>query len=135
MTIIANFIFMAIAIGISVAILPGVEVGVWSALGAAVVLGIVSTFIRPILLFLTLPINVLTLGLFTIVSTFIRPILLFLTLPINVLTLGLFTWVVNALLILLVAAIVPGFRVKGFGWALIFSIVLTIIIGILKAIF
>ncbi|OGN12499.1 MAG: hypothetical protein A3C71_01875 [Candidatus Yanofskybacteria bacterium RIFCSPHIGHO2_02_FULL_43_15c] len=109
MTIIANFIFMAIAIGISVAILPGVEVGVWSALGAAVVLGIVSTFIRPILLFLTLPINVLTLG--------------------------LFTWVVNALLILLVAAIVPGFRVKGFGWALIFSIVLTIIIGILKAIF
>ena|SRR3989344_930208 len=109
MSIIGNLIFMTIAIGISAAILPGVQVGVWSALGAAIVLGLVSTFIKPILLFLTLPINILTLG--------------------------LFTWVINALVILLVAAIVPGFRVKGFGWALIFSVVLTIIVGILKAIF
>lgn len=109
MSIVASLIFMAIAIGISAAILPGVEVGVWSALGAAMVLGLVNVFIKPILLFLTLPINVLTLG--------------------------LFTWIINALLILLVAVIVPGFRVRGFGWALAFSIVLTIIMAILKAIF
>src|SRR3989344_7714958 len=109
MSILANLIFMAIAIGLSAAILPGVQVGVFSAIGAAIVLGLVNAFIRPILEFLTLPINVLTLG--------------------------LFTWVINALLILLVAAIVPGFRVRGFGWALIFSIVLTLIIYILKTIF
>lgn len=109
MSIVASLIFTAIAIGISAAILPGVEVGVGSALGAAIVLGLVNVFIKPILLFLTLPINVLTLG--------------------------FFTWIINALLILLVAAIVPGFRVKGFGWALVFSIVLTIIMAILRAIF
>lgn len=67
-------------------------------------------------------------------NTFIRPILIILTLPITLLTLGLFLLVINALLIMLTSAIVPGFHVNGFGWAILFSILVSIInafIGIL----
>jgi putative membrane protein len=59
----------------------------------------------------TLWVSGLLLGL---VNTFIRPILVFLTLPITILTLGLFLLVINALTLLLVAWIVPGFRVDSF---------------------
>lgn len=62
-----------------------------------------------------------------IVNVFIRPILLLLTLPINLLTLGLFTFIINALMFLLVAKIVPGFMVVGFVAALLGSIVLSIL--------
>ena len=44
-----------------------------------------------------------------LLNAFIKPVLMVLTLPINILTLGLFTFVINALLVMLVAAIVPGF--------------------------
>lgn len=54
----------------------------------------------------------------------LKPILFLLTLPITVITLGLFTLIINALLILLTTAIVPGFSVDNFWWALLFSIVL-----------
>jgi putative membrane protein len=54
----------------------------------------------------------------------IRPILVFLTLPITFLTLGLFVWVVNALMLMLAAAVVPGFDVKGFKPALFGSLLL-----------
>ncbi|OGK16225.1 hypothetical protein A2774_04540 [Candidatus Roizmanbacteria bacterium RIFCSPHIGHO2_01_FULL_39_12c] len=59
-----------------------------------------------------------------IVNTFIKPIVLFFTLPFNLLTLGLFTLIVNGLMVLLVSAFVPGFAVLSFGWAIVFSIVL-----------
>lgn len=59
-----------------------------------------------------------------IVNTFVKPILLVLTLPFNILTLGLFTLIVNGLLIELVSWLVPGFYVKNLGWAIVFSIVL-----------
>ncbi len=61
-----------------------------------------------------------------IINAFLKPILLILTLPINILTLGIFTFVLNALLILLVSKIVPGFVVDGFLTALIFGIILSI---------
>lgn len=54
--------------------------------------------------------------LLSLVNAFIRPVVVVLTLPINVLTLGLFTLVINALLLLLVDAILPGLHVSGF-WA------------------
>lgn len=89
-------------------ILPGVNVaGPAQALLVAIVLGLVMTYIRPVILFLTLPVNVLTLG--------------------------LFTFVVNALLILVISAIVPGFRVENFWWALTFSLVLSIVSSLLYA--
>ncbi len=65
----------------------------------------------------------------------IRPVLLFLTLPINILTLGLFTFVVNAIIILIVAYIVPGFVVDSFWWALAFSFVISIVGAILHSTF
>lgn len=74
--------------------------------------------------FLTAVIVAVILG---IVNTIIRPIFILLTLPINILTLGLFTFFINALLVMLVASFVPGFQVDNFGWALIFSILLSII--------
>lgn len=62
-----------------------------------------------------------------LVNIFIRPIILIFTLPLNLLTLGLFTFVINALMFLLVAKIVAGFIVTGFLAALLGSIVLSII--------
>lgn len=59
-----------------------------------------------------------------IVNTFIKPIVLLFTLPFNIITLGLFTFIVNGLMILLVSSIIPGFTVASFGWAMLFSIVL-----------
>jgi len=65
--------------------------------------------------------------LLAIVNTFLRPILLILTLPINILTLGLFTFVINAILVLLVDSFVGGFKVDTWLWALLFSIILAVV--------
>jgi len=62
-----------------------------------------------------------------IINALLKPVLLILTLPINILTLGLFTFILNALLIILVSNIVPGFIVDGFLAALIFGIVLSVV--------
>jgi putative membrane protein len=66
----------------------------------------------------------LVLGLLNIV---IRPILVILTLPINLLTLGLFTFVINGLLFWLTAQWVNGFAVTSFGWAIVGAIVYSLI--------
>ena len=102
MAFLIKWLVNALAIGITAYLLPGVRVsGFFAALVTALVLGLVNTFIRPLLLLLTLPLNILTLGLLTLV--------------------------INALLILLVAAVVPGFSVRGFWWALLFGLVLAVI--------
>jgi putative membrane protein len=62
-----------------------------------------------------------------VLNSIIKPILILLTLPLNIMTLGLFTFVINAGLILLAANFVPGFSVNGFWWALILSLVLAAI--------
>lgn len=62
-----------------------------------------------------------------IVNAVIKPVLVILTLPITFVTLGLFYFVINALLILLVGRIVPGFAVDGFIPALLFSVVLSLV--------
>ncbi len=61
------------------------------------------------------------------INLFIRPIILLITLPLTIITLGLFSLVINALLILLAAYIVPGFFVSSFLQAFIFSIILSLI--------
>lgn len=61
-----------------------------------------------------------------LVNIFVKPVLLLFTIPITVLTLGLFLLVINALMILLVDYFVDGFRVDGFWWALAFSLILSI---------
>lgn len=62
------------------------------------------------------------------INAFIRPLVKLLALPINLLTLGLFTFVINALMVLLCSWVVgPHFEVQDFWWAMGFSIVLTLV--------
>ncbi|SPF49179.1 conserved membrane hypothetical protein [Syntrophobacter sp. SbD1] len=68
-----------------------------------------------------------------ILNALFRPILLFITLPINILTLGLFTFVINALLLKMVSGVVPGFYVHGF-WAAIFgSLIISLVSWLLSS--
>lgn len=102
MEILVNWIISAVAIFATSYLLPGVHLENFvTALVVAIVLGIINAFIKPVILILTLPITLLTLGLFTLV--------------------------INALLVMLVGEVVPGFKIDGFVWALIFSILLSII--------
>jgi len=55
-----------------------------------------------------------------ILNAVLRPVLILLTLPLNIMTLGLFTFVINGLMLLIVSAIIPGFDVQGF-WAAVFG--------------
>ena len=80
----------------------GVEIDNWgSALIAAVILGFVNAFVKPVMVFLTIPLTMITLGLFLLV--------------------------INALVLQLVAALSPGVRISGFGQAVLGSIVLTVL--------
>ena len=107
MRFLLNWLVFTLAIIITAYLLPGVAVeGVFAALVAALVLGLINTFINPLLLILTLPINILTLG--------------------------LLTFAINASLIMLTSAIVPGFSVGSFWWALLFSIILSIVVWALN---
>jgi len=110
MEILINLVIYTIAIAAAAAILPGVSIsGFWSAVLTAVILGLINAFIKPVLIILTLPVNILTLGLFTLI--------------------------INALLIMLAAAIVPGLQVDSFWWALLYGVILAIISWILFGIF
>ena len=82
-------------------ILPGIHVDTyWTALVFALVLALINAFVRPILVILTIPITILTFGLFLLV--------------------------INALIVLLVSKFVNGFSVDGFWWALLFGLLLSI---------
>ena len=74
--------------------------------------------------FLTLAIAALVLGL---LNAIVRPILFILTLPLTIVTLGLFLIVLNALMLEITAAVVPGFVIDSFGWAMAGAIVLAIV--------
>lgn len=66
-----------------------------------------------------------------ILNALLKPILIILTLPITIFTFGLFLFVINAAIVLLAGNFVNGFRVDGFGWALLFSLLLSILTSIL----
>lgn len=70
-----------------------------------------------------------------ILNLFVKPVLIIFTLPVTILTLGLFLLVINALIILLADKLIDGFGVNGFWTALIFSILLSILQSILHTIF
>ncbi len=99
---------MALAIMLLGYYLPGITISsLWTALWVALFLGIVNTIIRPILILITLPINILTLG--------------------------LFTFIINASLVMLASTVIKGFYVQGFLYALLFSLILSIINFVLNA--
>jgi putative membrane protein len=102
MRTLAHLLISAVAVFAAARVLPGVRVDSFgTAVVVAVVLGVVNALLKPLLLLLTLPLNILTLG--------------------------LFTFVIIGGLVELTAAIVPGFRVASFGWALAFAFVLWLI--------
>ena len=99
-TFAARLLITILALLITAEVVPGIYiVGVWPGLWAALILGLVNVFIKPI---------------FTV-----------LTLPFSILTLGLFLFIVNGLMFLITAALVSGFAVSGIGAAVFGSIVLS----------
>ncbi len=95
-------IVMTLAVILAAYLLPGVHVNsVWWAILTAIVISLLNSFIRPILIVVTLP--------FTIIS------------------MGLFLFIINAVVIMLASRLVRGFEVGGFGSALLFSLLLTVL--------
>ena len=70
--------------------------------------------------------GILAAGILGIINAVIRPIVLILTLPINLLTLGLFTLVINAAMLKLVSAVVPGLVIESFGAAIFGALIISI---------
>jgi putative membrane protein len=66
-------------------------------------------------------------------NAFFRPLLFILTLPINVLTLGLFTFVINAMLLLMTSGVIGGLQVAGFGSALLGSLIISLVSWLLSS--
>ncbi|MBD3304944.1 phage holin family protein [candidate division KSB3 bacterium] len=69
-----------------------------------------------------------------LINLLIRPILMFLTLPINILTFGLFTFVINGLLLKLVAELIEGFTVEDWLSAILGSVLISVLTVIMQAI-
>lgn len=102
MNLIVRFLLNGVAVLATAYLLPGANVDTfWTALIVALVLAIVNIFIKPVLIVLTIPITLVTLGLFLLV--------------------------INALMIMLTDYFVSGFMVKNFWWALLFSLILSLI--------
>jgi putative membrane protein len=92
----------AVAVYATATFVPDITVkSIWSALLAAFILGLVNTFVRPILMLLSLPLIIATLGLFLLV--------------------------INALMLLLASALLPGFEVKGFFTAVIGAALISLV--------
>lgn len=69
-----------------------------------------------------------------LLNLFVRPILIFLTLPATLITFGLFLFVINAVVVLMAASLVKNFEVHSFGWALLFSLLVSLFNGLMLAI-
>lgn len=105
-----TWILTALALVLTAYIVPGISIASFSvAIIAAVVLGLINAIVKPLLIFFTLPITILTLG--------------------------LFIFVINAISFSLVAYFTPGFAINGFFPALFGSILLSIISGVLNSLF
>ncbi|MBN2439021.1 MAG: phage holin family protein [Deltaproteobacteria bacterium] len=67
-----------------------------------------------------------------ILNAVFRPILILLTLPVNILTLGLFTFVINAMMLMIVSAVIPGFDIRGFWTAVFGALIIGAASGVLN---
>lgn len=106
--LVIRWLILAAAIMIASYLLEGIEVdGFFPALGAAAMLSLLNAFFRPLLLIITLPLNILSLG--------------------------LFTFVINALMLKIAAAVIPGFDVHGFWSAVFGSLIITVVSWLLNA--
>ncbi len=102
MAILVKWVLSAVGVLIAAYILPGVAVtSFWTALIVAAILAVLNAILRPILVVLTIPITIVTLGLFLLV--------------------------INALIILLTDSLISGFEVSNFWWALAFSLLISVL--------
>ncbi len=107
--ILLTWFINAVAVYATATFVPDITVkSIWSALLAALVLGLVNTFVRPILMLLSLPLIVATLGLFLLV--------------------------INALMLLLASALLPGFEVKGFFTAILGATLISLVSFVLGSV-
>ncbi len=103
-----RWLILTVAIIVTSYLLDGIRIsGFSSALFAAAILGILNAFFRPILLILTLPINILTLG--------------------------IFTFVINAIMLMMVSGVISGFEVSGFWSAVFGSLLISLVSAILTS--
>ncbi|HRO41814.1 MAG TPA: phage holin family protein [Flavipsychrobacter sp.] len=107
MKLILKLIVNAIAVFAAAYLLPGVHLQSFTtAIIVAIVLGVLNLFIKPILVILTIPITIITLGLFLLI--------------------------INALIVLLCDSLVSGFDVDGIIYALLFSLIVSLISGVME---
>jgi putative membrane protein len=108
MPFIPKLLLTSVAILIAGYFLPGIHVSsFWTALLVALVLSFLNVFLKPLMVLLTIPFTVITFGLFLLV--------------------------INAVIILIASSWVDGFKVDGFWWAMIFSIILSFISSFLES--
>jgi len=106
MNYILKIILSAIAVFVLASILPGITIESYlTAILVAIVLGFLNTLVRPILIFFTIPLTIITLG--------------------------LFLFIINAFIVLIAGYFISGFTVTSIFWALLFSILLSILQSIL----
>ena len=106
MRFLLQLIVNGLAVYATAAILPGVDVtSFWQAIIVALILGFLNALVRPILLILTIPITIFTLGLFILV--------------------------INAAIIMLADTLLSSFAVSSFWWALLFSVILSFVNSVL----
>lgn len=103
---ILRWLLNILALVLTAVILPGFSLTPWAAVVGSIFLGIINAFIRPLVIILTLPLNILTLG--------------------------LFTFIINAFMLWITSVTVRGFDIDGFGWAVLAAIVMTVISGIIS---
>jgi len=108
MKFILRLLLSALAVVLLANILPGIHVATF---GIAVIVALVLSLL----------------------NFLVKPLLVILTLPVTILTFGLFLLVINALIILMAGGLVSGFTVDGFWWALLFSLLLSLVQSILFA--
>jgi putative membrane protein len=108
MKFILRLLLSALAVVLLANILPGVHVATF---GIAVLVALVLSLL----------------------NFLVKPLLVILTLPVTIVTFGLFLLVINALIILMAGGLVSGFTVDGFWWALLFSLLLSLVQSILFA--
>jgi len=110
MRFLARLLLNGIAIIVAAYLLPGLHIdGPFAALVAGVILGLVNALIRPVLFVLTLPLTLVTLG--------------------------LFIFILNAICFALTAWVVPGFSVDGFWWAVLGALLVSLVSWILNRLF
>lgn len=107
MGIVLRLIILTLGVFVAAYVAPGINVeGYWPAIKAAILLGVINTFIKPVIIILTLPITVLTMGLFTVI--------------------------INALILWFVGSVIAGFHVAGFLTALLGAVIISLISAVLN---